>query len=139
MQRPASYYSQFFKLLCDLVENFKKQVEKGRCNSNLLDMKDIFNNSVKMIKAHASIESIDPLAKDHTLIGLFQLAHLSLLQCGVSQDAIQLAIDHNLMNELFEHCLFPDNKNDMQEDITPETDPTVVTNKGNKCNSDESR
>jgi hypothetical protein len=43
------------------------------------------------------------------------------------------------MQELFNKCLFPDNIEMLEEDITPQTEKSKIQISANKCKTDDSR
>lgn len=73
------------------------------------------------------------------MIGLLKLAINLIAKSGVSDEVIEICDQRELMGELFNKCLFPDNIEVPIEDITGATERSKIQISANKCKTDESR
>ena len=137
-QKGSKFTQNYYKLSCDLVDEFGIRKQNGTAKSDLINTEALFSTIIDKIKEHTSIEIANDPQKDQTLIGRLKLAH-KILQKSDIKICIEIAKEKGLMNELFKKCLFPDNIKVPEDDITHETDPALISISGNKCKSEESR
>lgn len=130
--------AHYFELVSKLIEEYFNRVKESKIPDNIIDTPKFFADIIDRIKSHQSKEVRNSTKQDETLIGYLKMAHMIVGRSGVG-DLVNIAIEKDFIDELFQKCLFQNNLLVDAQDVTEGTDLSQTLLLGNKCKTDESR
>ena len=128
---------EYFSLLCELLDMYF--LEKEKEGEQLFNAEDLVELAITRLIHHKSSEKRKSIFEDKALIGYLNLTNKLLASIGAAK-AQELGKKYNLIEELFQQCLFAPHK-DLPEgvELTSTTDVNLEDMTPHKCKTRESR